>query len=66
VVLPVHTRHYLLLYRDLLCAAVTRPRKLLVIVGTKRAIATATHRVSARTRVTTLRARLQEERERVG
>ncbi|MGD0111330.1 MAG: ATP-dependent RecD-like DNA helicase [Armatimonadota bacterium] len=61
VVLPVHTQHYMLLYRDLLYTAITRARKLLVMVGTKRAIATATHRVGSRTRVTTLQERLQDE-----
>ncbi len=61
VVLPVHTQHYMLLYRDLLYTAITRARKLLVMVGTKRAIATATRRVGSRTRVTTLQERLQDE-----
>ncbi len=61
VVLPVHTQHYMLLYRDLLYTAITRARKLLVMVGTKRAIATATRRVGSRTRVTTLQERLRDE-----
>jgi exodeoxyribonuclease V alpha subunit len=66
VVLPVHTQHYMLLYRDLLYTAITRARKLLVMVGTKRAVATATHRVGSRTRVTTLQERLRDEGEHVG
>ena len=52
--------------RDLLYTAITRARKLLVMVGTKRAIATATHRVGSRTRVTTLQERLRDEGEHVG
>ncbi len=41
VVMPVLTQHYLLLQRNLLYTAVTRARKLVVLVGTRRAIAIA-------------------------
>ena len=41
VVLPVLTQHYLMLQRNLLYTAVTRAKKLCVLVGNKRAIAIA-------------------------
>jgi exodeoxyribonuclease V alpha subunit len=41
VVIPVMTTHYMLLQRPLLYTAVTRARKLVVLVGTRRAIAIA-------------------------
>jgi exodeoxyribonuclease V alpha subunit len=36
--MPVHTQHYMMLQRDLLYAAVTRGKKLVVLVGTKKAL----------------------------
>jgi exodeoxyribonuclease V alpha subunit len=41
VVIPVMTTHYVMLARNLLYTAVTRARKLVVLVGTRRAIAIA-------------------------
>jgi hypothetical protein len=41
VVIPVMTTHYMLLQRPLLYTAVTRARRLVVLVGTRRAIAIA-------------------------
>lgn len=41
VVVPVHTSHYVMLYRSLLYTAVTRAREKLVLVGTKKALAMA-------------------------
>lgn len=38
IVLPVMTQHYLLLQRNLLYTAVTRAKKLVVLVGTRKAI----------------------------
>jgi exodeoxyribonuclease V alpha subunit len=60
VVVPVHSQHYVLLQRNLLYTAVTRAKKLVVIVGTVKALAIATKRVSSRRRVTTLKERLLE------
>jgi len=60
VVVPIHTQHYMLLQRNLLYTAVTRGRKLVVLVGTKKAIAMAVKRVNSRRRITTLRERLTE------
>jgi exodeoxyribonuclease V alpha subunit len=41
VIIPLHTSHYILLYRSLLYTAVTRARETVVIVGSQRAIAMA-------------------------
>jgi exodeoxyribonuclease V alpha subunit len=41
IVLPVMTQHYLMLQRNLLYTAVTRAQKLVVLVGTRKAIAMA-------------------------
>jgi exodeoxyribonuclease V alpha subunit len=41
VVVPVVTQHYLMLQRNLLYTAVTRARRLVVLVGTRKAIAIA-------------------------
>lgn len=41
VVIPVHTTHFKLLHRNLLYTAVTRGKKLVILVGTKKAIALA-------------------------
>jgi exodeoxyribonuclease V alpha subunit len=58
VVVAIHTQHYVMLQRNLLYTAVTRARKLVVLVGTKKALAIATKRVSSRRRVTTLKERM--------
>ncbi len=60
VVIPIHTQHYVMLQRNLLYTAITRARKLVVLVGTRRALAMAAKRVSSRQRVTTLKERLVE------
>jgi len=41
VILPVHTTHYPMLQRNLLYTAVTRAKRLLVLVGTEKALAIA-------------------------
>lgn len=41
VIVPVHTSHYVMLYRSLLYTAVTRAREKLVLVGTRKALAMA-------------------------
>ena len=41
VVIPVHTQHFVMLARNLLYTAVTRGKKLVVLVGSKRAITLA-------------------------
>jgi exodeoxyribonuclease V alpha subunit len=60
VVIPIHTQHYALLQRNLLYTAITRGRKLVVLVGTRKAIAIAVKRMDSRKRVTLLKERLAQ------
>ncbi len=60
VVIPVHTQHYIMLQRNLIYTALTRGRKLVVVVGSKKAIAIAVRNMEAGRRMTTLAARLKE------
>lgn len=62
VVIPVHTQHYIMLQRNLLYTAVTRGRKLVVLIGTWKALGIAVGRADAHRRITTLRERLEEKR----
>ncbi|RKX74331.1 MAG: ATP-dependent RecD-like DNA helicase [Spirochaetes bacterium] len=61
VVMPVLTEHYLLLKRNLLYTAVTRAKKLVVLVGTKKALAIAVKNNKTQGRYTRLRNRLKEQ-----
>lgn len=58
VIIPMHTQAYMLLQRNLLYTAISRGKKLVVIVGSKKAVAMAVKRVDSRRRVTTLKERL--------
>lgn len=58
VVVPLHTQHYVMLQRNLLYTAVTRGKKLVVLVGTKKALRLAVRRQDTRRRCTALRQRL--------
>lgn len=60
VVIPMHTQHYIMLQRNLLYTAITRGRKLVVIIGTWKALGIAVGRADAHRRITTLRERLNE------
>lgn len=59
VVVPVLTQHYMLLQRNLLYTAVTRGKRLVVLIGTKKALAMAVKNAKTRTRNTLLKERLQ-------
>jgi len=59
VVVPVHTQHYVMLQRNLLYTAVTRARKLVVLVGTRKALALAVRQSDSRMRITTLVERMK-------
>jgi len=61
VVIPLHTQHYMMLQRNLLYTAVTRGKRLVVLVGTKKALGMAIRRADTRQRYTALRRRLQTE-----
>ncbi|MCX6729947.1 MAG: ATP-dependent RecD-like DNA helicase, partial [Candidatus Portnoybacteria bacterium] len=58
VVIPISTQHYMLLARNLLYTAVTRGRKLVIIIGQIKALAIAIKNNSIGTRMTNLRSRL--------
>ncbi len=59
VVIPLHTQHYVMLQRNLLYTAVTRGKRLVVIVGSKRALSMAVSRQDTRHRCTALQRRLK-------
>lgn len=61
VVLPILTSHYMMLQRNLLYTAITRARRLVVLVGQPRAIAMAVKNDQVATRYTGLRSRLLQE-----
>lgn len=65
VVIPVHTQHYMMLQRNLLYTAITRGRKLVILVGTRKAIAMAVNRKDVDHRLTGLRWRLQQGEDRL-
>lgn len=58
VVIPILTQHYVMLQRNLLYTAITRGKKLVIIVGTKKALAIAVKNESTRKRWTRLSSRL--------
>jgi len=58
VVMPVLIQHYMLLQRNLIYTAVTRGRELVVLVGTRKALAIAVKNDRTRLRYTRLRHRL--------
>ena len=59
VVIPLHTQHFVLLQRSLIYTALTRGRKLVILVGTKKALNLAVSRSESRERTTTLAERLR-------
>ena len=58
VVMPVLMTHYVMLQRNLVYTGVTRAKKILVIVGTKKALAIAVRNVTVDKRNTMLAERL--------
>ncbi|MCF7992095.1 MAG: ATP-binding domain-containing protein [Thiohalocapsa sp.] len=62
VVIPLSTGHFTLLQRNLLYTAVTRGKRLVVLIAQPRALAIAVKRTGGR-RLTRLRQRLQEDRD---
>jgi len=59
VVLPLVTQHYVMLQRNLLYTAVTRAKRLLVIVGSRRALGTAVRNDRMRRRYSFLAERIE-------
>ena len=61
VVFPLATQHYLLLQRNLIYTAITRGKKLVVIIGQRQAFATAVRNHRVAQRFSALLDRLREE-----
>jgi exodeoxyribonuclease V alpha subunit len=59
VVIPLATQHYMMLQRSLLYTAVTRGKKLVVIVGSRRAVGMAVKNADAKRRYTWLAERVR-------
>jgi exodeoxyribonuclease V alpha subunit len=59
VVIPLAMQHYMLLARNLVYTAVTRGKKLVIIIGQVKALATAIHAERKQKRLTKLTERLQ-------
>ncbi|MFO7715511.1 ATP-dependent RecD-like DNA helicase [Desulfosarcina sp.] len=59
VVMPVMTQHYVLLQRNLIYTAVTRGRRMVVLVGTRRALAIGVNTLKTQKRFTRLDERLR-------
>jgi exodeoxyribonuclease V alpha subunit len=58
VIIPLHTSHYLMLHRSILYTAVTRGKKLVVLVGSRKALAMAIRNVRIERRNTGLKEKL--------
>ncbi len=62
VVIPVHTQHYVMLQRNLLYTAVTRGKRLVVLVGSRKALALAVRNADVAARCSGLAGRLRNGR----
>ena len=61
VVMPVLMNHYVMLQRNLIYTGITRAKKILVMVGTKKALSYAVRNVTVTRRNTLLKERLADE-----
>jgi len=59
VIIPVHTSHFKLLHRNLLYTGITRGKKMVILVGTKKAIAIAVRTEEVQKRHTGLKEKIQ-------
>lgn len=59
VVIPIMTQHYMMLQRNLLYTGITRGKKLVVVIGTRKAVAIAVKNDKTRKRYTRLAERLK-------
>ncbi|MFO0930403.1 MAG: ATP-dependent RecD-like DNA helicase [Gemmataceae bacterium] len=66
VVLPLHTQHFKMLQRNLLYTAITRGRRLVIIVGSRQALEMAVRNAATSRRCTLLPDRLRAQVERGG
>ena len=61
IIMPIHTSHFKLLYRNLLYTGITRGKKQVVLVGMKKAVAMAVKNEEVRKRSTSLKELLLEQ-----
>lgn len=61
VVIPLHTQHYMMLQRNLLYTGITRGKKLVVLVGSRKALSVAVRRQDTARRYSALGRRLQDD-----
>ena len=61
VIMPVLTQHFVMLQRNLLYTGMTRARKLLILIGSRRALTIAVGNNTPRLRKTMLAYRLQQK-----
>jgi exodeoxyribonuclease V alpha subunit len=61
VVIPVHTQHFIMLQRNLLYTGITRGKKLVALVGSRRALGIAVRKADTARRFSLLKWRLQHE-----
>ena len=59
MVIPVLMNHYIMLQRNLIYTGITRAKKILVLVGTRKALSYAVRNVTVTNRNTMLKERLQ-------
>src|SRR5262249_50271958 len=62
IIIPLHTQHYVMLQRNLLYTGITRGKKLVVLVGSRKALALAVQRRDTTRRYSGLCWRLRRER----
>ena len=62
MVIPVMTQHYAMLQRNLLYTGITRGKKLVVLIGQKKAVAIAIRNISGRRRWSKLSEWLKPQR----
>lgn len=60
VIIPMHTSHFVMLQRNLLYTGITRGRKLVAVVGSRKALSMAVQRQDTARRCSLLRQRLQQ------
>jgi exodeoxyribonuclease V alpha subunit len=58
VILPLHTSHYMMLYRSILYTAVTRGKKWVIVIGSRKALGMAVRNVRVENRNTGLKEKL--------
>ncbi len=61
VIMPILTQHYIMLQRNLIYTGITRGKNLVVMIGTKKALAIAVNNAQTRKRYTALEERLRRK-----